>query len=135
MSFPIVHSDSTDSSLNTPLHYASSHGNMAIIVALVEEGGANINKPSGERGDTPLMVSAREGQCQTAKYLLSKGADVTAVNEDGTCVCVCVCVCVFVYVCVCVCVCVCLCMCVCLCVCVCTYVSVCTLNAVYIHTY
>ena len=56
---------------------------MAIIVALVEEGGANVNKPSGGRGDTPLMVSAREGQCQTAKYLLSKGADINAVNEDG----------------------------------------------------
>jgi hypothetical protein len=75
--------DSEDSSQCTPLHHATHRGNMAIIVALVEEGGANVNKPSGGRGDTPLMVSAREGQCQTAKYLLSKGADINAVNEDG----------------------------------------------------
>ena len=36
---------------------ASEHGHTAIIVALVEEGGADINSKGGERGDTPLMLS------------------------------------------------------------------------------
>ena len=46
-----------DSLENSALHVASAQGRMAIIVALVEEGGADINLKGGERGDTPLMRS------------------------------------------------------------------------------
>ena len=56
---------------------------MAIVIALVEEGGADVNKACGERGDTPLITTARHGHSQQARYLLSHGADVRAVNEDG----------------------------------------------------
>lgn len=38
---------------------ASKQGHTAIIVALVEEGGADINVRGGEQGDTPLMLTVR----------------------------------------------------------------------------
>ena len=75
--------DAADRNLYKPLHQAADKGNTAIIIALVEEGGATVNDPGGERGDTPLIMSARSGHSQAAKYLLSQGADVTAINEDG----------------------------------------------------
>lgn len=81
------HTETVDSNVCTPLHHAAESGNIAIVIALVEEGGADINKASGGKGDTPLITSARQGHSQQARYLLSHGADVTAVNEDGTCVC------------------------------------------------
>ena len=48
-----------DHNLYTPLHVASEAGHTAIIVALLEEGGADINMKGGERGDTALMLSVR----------------------------------------------------------------------------
>lgn len=84
-SFPLhTHTETVDSNVCTPLHHAAESGNIAIVIALVEEGRADINKASGGRGDTPLITSARQGHSQQARYLLSHGADVTAVNEDGT---------------------------------------------------
>lgn len=44
----------------SPLHVASNEGHTAIIVALVEEGGADVNFRGGERKDTPLMLSVRK---------------------------------------------------------------------------
>jgi hypothetical protein len=67
----------------TPLHSAAKSGHTAIIVALVEEGDADINQKGGERGETPLMITARGGHMKAAEYLLSKGADVTLVDEQG----------------------------------------------------
>ena len=50
---------SMDNEEYSPLHVASSKGHRAIIVALVEEGGADVNIRGGEREDTPLMLSVR----------------------------------------------------------------------------
>lgn len=49
--------DSVDNEEYSPLHVASRKGHTAIIVALVEEGGADVNVRGGEQGDTPLMLS------------------------------------------------------------------------------
>ncbi len=49
--------DMVDEDGLSPLHVASSEGHTAIIVALVEEGGADINLQGGEKRDTPLMLS------------------------------------------------------------------------------
>ena len=46
-----------DDQLYSPLHVASESGHTAIIIALVEEGNANVNQKGGEKGDTPLMIS------------------------------------------------------------------------------
>lgn len=45
--------------MKSPLHIASGHGHTAIIIALVEEGGADVNCKGGERNDTPLMLTVR----------------------------------------------------------------------------
>lgn len=55
--------DSLDHDLYTPLHVASEVGHTAIIVALLEEGGADINRKGGERGETALMLSVRHHDC------------------------------------------------------------------------
>ena len=44
----------------SPLHVASKEGHTAIIVALVEEGGADVNILDGESKATPLMLSVRK---------------------------------------------------------------------------
>ena len=49
--------DSMDSKTLAPLHVASSQGHMSIIVALVEEGGADINSRGGDQKDTPLILT------------------------------------------------------------------------------
>lgn len=91
--------DTVDDSGYTPLHVAASKGHTAIIVALIEEGNANIDVRGGDNKDTPLMLSvscipyflkifqnimqAREGHKETAEYLLSKGADITLTDKSG----------------------------------------------------
>ena len=57
--------DSLDHNLYAPLHVASEAGHTAIVVALLEEGGADINMKGGERGDTPLMLSVRHYDCHS----------------------------------------------------------------------
>ena len=52
-----TYADSVDNETYSPLHMASRHGHTAIIVALVEEGRADVNVRGGEQGDTPLMLS------------------------------------------------------------------------------
>lgn len=104
-SHPLTLTDSLDKHMNSPLHVASGKGHTAIIIALVEEGGADVNSKGGERNDTPLMltvshthlllhvlgcslhmhplIQARAGHSEAARYLLAKGADVTAVDDNG----------------------------------------------------
>ncbi|MDX1959089.1 MAG: ankyrin repeat domain-containing protein [Leptospiraceae bacterium] len=46
--------------------------------------GANINeRDTFQKKFTALMVAAREGDLELAKYLVQKGADVNAVTRDG----------------------------------------------------
>lgn len=49
--------EATDSNDLAPLHVASKLGHTAIVVALLEEGSADINQRGGDKGDTPLMLS------------------------------------------------------------------------------
>lgn len=49
---------------------------------LVEECGADVNLPDAE-GYTPLHNAAARGDDEMIKYLVSKGADVTAVSRSG----------------------------------------------------
>ena len=56
----------------SPLHVASSCGYVAVIVALVEEGGADLDQQAGEAGDTPLMLSVG-GACSYRHCLHVQG--------------------------------------------------------------
>ena len=68
LSFP----DTLTSSSQSPLHIASSHGHMTVIVALVEEGEADINLPTSDSGETPLMLSVSNTTTHTLTHYYNK---------------------------------------------------------------
>ena len=65
----------------TPLHYAASGLDAALVGDLLERG-ADVNAESPNRS-TPLMMAARYGAEAAADLLLLKGADARARNERG----------------------------------------------------
>jgi hypothetical protein len=65
----------------TPLHYAATSGNVAIIQMLLDEN-AYIDAES-PNGSTPLMMAAMYGTSDAVKLLLDSGADPTLKNQLG----------------------------------------------------
>lgn len=65
----------------TPLHYAASGPDPALVKWLLERG-APIDAPSPNR-TTPLMMAAGYGAIDAAEVLLVAGADVRARNDAG----------------------------------------------------
>ena len=61
---------------STPLHVASSSGNLEVLRILVE-GGADVNAQN-ETHLTPLHIASLEGNAETVQLLIEHGADVTA---------------------------------------------------------
>lgn len=62
------------------LHYAAASGSLKAVKILLDAG-ADINAKSAN-GTTPLMMAARENKEEVARFLLSKGADPSAVNQS-----------------------------------------------------
>ena len=65
----------------TPLHYAASTGQIAVIEYLLSQY-AYIDAAS-ENGTTPLMMAARDKQLGVARLLVREGADPSLRNEAG----------------------------------------------------
>lgn len=65
----------------TPLHYAATHGHLAIISLLLENS-AYIDAES-PNGTTPLMMAAMYGTPAAVKLLLEEGADPQLKNQQG----------------------------------------------------
>ena len=65
----------------TPLHYAASAGQVAIISLLLENS-AYIDAES-PNGTTPLMMAAMYGTPAAVKLLLQEGADPQLKNQQG----------------------------------------------------
>jgi ankyrin repeat protein len=63
----------------TPLHYAATAGNVAIVRVLLEQH-AYIDAES-PNGTTPLMMAARYGSPGAVKVLLEEGADPMLKNQ------------------------------------------------------
>lgn len=66
----------------TPLHYASSGGNVPIMKMLLWQAGEN-HSPINIHGLTPLHVAAGEGHLAIVKMLIAKGADPSAQDKFG----------------------------------------------------
>jgi ankyrin repeat protein len=65
----------------TPLHYASSKGQLEVAQFLVANG-ADVNSRS-LNGTTPLMMAAQSGNEMLIKFLLDNGADIQLRNALG----------------------------------------------------
>ena len=65
----------------TPLHYAATHGHLALIDLLLEHH-AYIDAAS-PNGSTPLMMAASYGTPEAVKLLLKAGADPMLKNDLG----------------------------------------------------
>jgi ankyrin repeat protein len=65
----------------TPLHYAATHGHLAIMELLLENH-AYIDAES-PNGTTPLMMAAHYGTAAAVKLLLDGGADPALKNQLG----------------------------------------------------
>ena len=65
----------------TPLHYAASSGQLAIIAMLIDKS-AYIDAES-PNGTTPLMMAAMYGTPAAVKLLLREGADTQIKNQQG----------------------------------------------------
>ena len=65
----------------TPLHYAATHGQLEIMVLLLEHH-AYIDAESPNRS-TPLMMAAHYGTPAAVKLLLDQGADAKLRNQLG----------------------------------------------------
>jgi ankyrin repeat protein len=63
-------------------HIIHPAGWMPAVKYLVEEMGADVNA-SDHEGNTPLHNAASRGDIEMILYLVSKGADVKAVNREG----------------------------------------------------
>ena len=65
----------------TPLHYAATTGQLAVIRLLIENH-AYIDAES-PNGSTPLMLASMYGTPEAVKLLLDEGADPTLKNQQG----------------------------------------------------
>ena len=69
---------------NTPLQYAvEQHGGPDVVEVLIAAG-ADLNAPvieDGEKGATPLVLAAINGDLPVVKRLLAAGADVNYMDE------------------------------------------------------
>ena len=65
----------------TPLHYAATTGQLAVIRLLIENH-AYIDAES-PNGSTPLMLASMYGTPEAVKLLLDEGADPTLKNQHG----------------------------------------------------
>jgi ankyrin repeat protein len=65
-----------------PLHIAAAGGFLHATSRLLELG-ADINIKTIQKGGTPLIEAARNGQVETIEFLLRKGALIELQNKDG----------------------------------------------------
>lgn len=72
--------DKTNLAGETPLMLAALRGQLAVVKALVEERGVEINRP----GWTPLHYAASRGRTDVVVYLLEHSAYIDAESPNGT---------------------------------------------------
>jgi ankyrin repeat protein len=74
-----VSSNAKDEHGYTPIHAAAAYGHLELMAYLLDEAGGDVNIKDGDN-DTPLHHCE---SVEMAQYLLSKGANISATNNDG----------------------------------------------------
>jgi len=67
----------------TALYIACKAGQWAIVEALLEENGIDVDVATVSRGDTALVAAAWNLHANTAKEILSRGVNVTGLNRHN----------------------------------------------------
>ena len=82
--YAVENCDKTNVDWQRVLCWAAGYNNCYDIVKiLIEEGYSDVNQPYSSANMTPLMFAIRSSDARMVKYLLQKGADVRAIDEDG----------------------------------------------------
>ena len=66
----------------TALHYAAREGHRS-TAALLADGGADIDQPTGGDDTSPMLVAVINGNYDLARDLLERGADPNRLSDDG----------------------------------------------------
>lgn len=74
--------DVTNDEEETPL-FVAAYANQADMVKLLVDAGADLERPSGTNGQRPLHIAAELGSVACLTFLLSRGAQVDAVDASG----------------------------------------------------
>ncbi|XP_075069745.1 transient receptor potential cation channel subfamily A member 1 isoform X2 [Mixophyes fleayi] len=64
----------------TPLHYASKHGNLELMLMIINEASDEVLDVLDCKGRTPLHYAVMKNQTDSVKVLLSRGADPNILN-------------------------------------------------------
>ena len=67
---------------NVLLWQIENSGSLAMIKALVEQYRFDVNQPD-DAGTSPLMLAVKRGNLDVAKYLVNRGANVNAADNEG----------------------------------------------------
>jgi ankyrin repeat protein len=70
-----------DNSGNTPINHLCIYP--GTLKVLVEDLGADVNKKNRNPGTTPVIAAAAVGSYESVAYLMSKGANLEAVDNNG----------------------------------------------------
>jgi ankyrin repeat protein len=68
----------------TPLHYAALWGLLSMVEFLVVEHALDVHSQDFTDDSTPLHLASEMGHVKVSRFLLERGADVTAQNEYGS---------------------------------------------------
>lgn len=77
-----VKPDQPDNLNQTPLFYAAREGKNQLVDFLVNEGSCKVNHVDAY-GQSPIFYPSREGHLETIKKLVSYGADIDLVDNNG----------------------------------------------------
>jgi hypothetical protein len=80
--FDKININAIDRSGMTALMYACSHGSLKLIEYLIDHG-ANIEIKDYQNGETALFFAVRSNHIDTAKFILSRGAQKDATDKKG----------------------------------------------------
>lgn len=70
--------------VSTPLHFAAKYGYITIAQQLIENKPEGIHSPCCGYNNTPLHVAAWFDKSDMIKFLIDKGADIAAKNNQGS---------------------------------------------------